>query len=101
MAKLTSVKKDTSISADAAMLISAARYGDPFSVLGWHDGKIVSLVPGARNVWAVAGGKQLALEPHSAATDLFVGSCPTRDYRLRAEALDGRYVLPPVERIDQ
>lgn len=89
VAKLTSVKKDTSISADAAMLISAARYGDPFSVLGWHDGKIVSLVPGARNVWAVAGGKQLALEPHSAATDLFVGSCPTRDYRLRAEALDG------------
>lgn len=89
VAKLTSVKKDTSISADTAMLISAARYGDPFSVLGWHDGKIVSLVPGARNVWAVAGGMHLALEPHSAAIDVFVGSCPTRDYRLRAEALDG------------
>ena len=89
MAKLGLDKGSTPIAADTARLLAAAQHSEPFSVLGWHNARVAALVPGARNVWAIVGGKHHALAAHASAPELFSGTCPTRDYRLLAESNDG------------
>ncbi|MFZ1660447.1 MAG: 1,4-alpha-glucan branching protein GlgB [Paracoccaceae bacterium] len=89
MAKLRVDEGNPLIGADTAKLLASAQHSEPFSVLGWHNGRVAALVPGARNVWANAGGKLHPLDAHASAPELFSGACPARDYRLLAESHDG------------
>jgi 1,4-alpha-glucan branching enzyme len=84
------VKPANRIGPEAAWALATARHGDPFSVLGPHDGQVAALVPGAARVWAVTGQGDHPLAPHPEVPDLFSGPCPDRAYRLRAETAAGQ-----------
>ena len=73
--------------ADAGAL-AMGRHGDPFSLLGPHDGQVRALVPGAANVRVVTTAGRKALTRHPDAPDLFLGPCTVSDYWLEAD--DGR-----------
>ncbi|MFZ5710593.1 MAG: 1,4-alpha-glucan branching protein GlgB [Pseudomonadota bacterium] len=77
------------IDAGAARAIAEGRHGDPFAVLGPHHGHVAVFVPGAAEVWLVAGDRHIPMSPHADASDLFVAPFDGRDYRLRARGEDG------------
>ncbi|MCX7888197.1 MAG: 1,4-alpha-glucan branching protein GlgB [Rhodobacteraceae bacterium] len=74
----------------AARAIAEGRHGDPFGVLGPHDGQVRAFVPGAAGLWLLPeGGEAVAMTPHPEAPELFSGPHAGGPYRLRAQAHDG------------
>ncbi|MFN0115770.1 MAG: 1,4-alpha-glucan branching protein GlgB [Paracoccaceae bacterium] len=73
----------------AARAVAEGSHGDPFAVLGPHDGHVAAFVPGAAAVWVVADGGETAMRPHPDASDLFVAPFGGRVYRFRARGEDG------------
>ena len=74
---------------DALQAIAEGRHGDPFAVLGRHDGVVRTFQPGALSVEAVpAGGAPVMLR----AVDergVFEGEVPAGRYVLRITWLGG------------
>jgi 1,4-alpha-glucan branching enzyme len=69
--------------------LAEGRHGEPFAMLGPHDGGIVALVPDAERLWAV-GAATVALA--RVAEGVFAGPWPEgTPYRLRAEGAAGRW----------
>lgn len=71
-----------------AVALAEGLHADPFSVLGLHKGpggqRIVTLVPDAERVWAVAEtGNEVEL--HAVTHGIFVGKWTGGAYRLRAQ----------------
>ncbi|MCY1125631.1 1,4-alpha-glucan branching protein GlgB [Frigidibacter sp. RF13] len=75
------------LSTSEALALSDARHGDPFSVLGPHDGWLRTLAPGARQVWAVTDDGRLALARNSRVPDLWEGAVAGA-YWLEAQGAD-------------
>ncbi len=71
---------------DVAAIITG-RHGDPFAVLGLHDGWVRAFIPGAESVVAVAAGAQQALVRRDEA-GFFEGPAPGGAYHLRARRGD-------------
>jgi 1,4-alpha-glucan branching enzyme len=70
----------------AFALLEAGRSGDPFSLLGVHDGRLLVLVPGASGVQAVSrlGGELIAVLQPIGQGGLFAAPFPNPiPYRLR------------------
>ena len=89
----------TLIERATAEALSEGLHPDPFSVLGAHDGALVTFVPGAKRVWAV-GRSEVELAPVT--PEIFAGEWRNGPYRLRAsndEAtwdFDDPYAFAPV-----
>ncbi|MDJ0826010.1 MAG: 1,4-alpha-glucan branching protein GlgB [Rhodobacter sp.] len=66
-----------------AAAILGGTHGDPFGVLGPHDGVLRAFVPGAERVLALKGGSETDLPPVAGAPGLFAGRFAATDYRLR------------------
>ncbi|MCQ0971903.1 1,4-alpha-glucan branching protein GlgB [Paracoccus sp. TK19116] len=82
--------KTEAIDPASARALAEGRHGDPFAVLGWHDGRLSVMVPGAVQVWAVPeGGDSVALTGGTDAPGVFSGAFPGGPYRLRARSADG------------
>lgn len=68
----------------AAAALAEARHGDPFGILGPHDGQVRALLPGATGVEAISGGTAHRLhQVHDAG--LFAGPVPPGPYTLRID----------------
>ena len=80
---------------NALAALATARHGDPFSILGKHDGQVLTLVPNAEAVWLLGGrAKPVQMERHPTHGDLFLalaGKAPV--YRLRIRRDGNEYEI--------
>ncbi|MCE5972234.1 1,4-alpha-glucan branching protein GlgB [Sinirhodobacter sp. WL0062] len=76
------------IDRNEALALAQGRHEDPFAVLGWHEGRIVALIPDAERLWVVAE-KEVELTPVS--NGIFVGNTKSKVYRLRAQNAHGTW----------
>ncbi|MBO1078205.1 1,4-alpha-glucan branching protein GlgB [Roseomonas haemaphysalidis] len=75
---------DITIDLGGAAALAEARHGDPFSILGPHDGQVRALLPGATGVEAISNGTAHRLtQVHDAG--LFAGPVPPGPYTLRID----------------
>lgn len=74
---------------DAIAALIAGRNGDPFAVLGCHDGVLRSFQPGAKAVEVVAADGTASPLRRIHAAGLFEGAAPAGPYRLRVDRPTG------------
>ncbi|TKD17520.1 1,4-alpha-glucan branching protein GlgB [Rhodobacter capsulatus] len=71
-----------------ALALAEGRHDDPFSILGWHQtpegGRVMTLVPGADQVWAISRETGAEVELQPVTSGLFTGKWDAGKYRLRA-----------------
>ncbi|SMH42120.1 1,4-alpha-glucan branching protein GlgB [Maritimibacter sp. HL-12] len=91
MAKKSDPQPAFRVTKDEAQAIAEGRHGDPFSVLGPHDGKLAVWAPGAATLALKQGrGKPVALVQHPECPGLFEGTVdPGKPYTLEAEDIHG------------
>ncbi|WP_347310998.1 1,4-alpha-glucan branching protein GlgB [Defluviimonas sp. SAOS-178_SWC] len=76
----------------ALSALASARHGDPFSLLGPHDGHVLALVPDATSLWLLRErANPVEMQRHPTFGDLFIAEkIPDGPYRLRARCGDGQ-----------
>jgi 1,4-alpha-glucan branching enzyme len=91
MARSTSTKTGTTLAEADARALAEGRHGNPFAVLGPHDGVVRAIVPHIRGLSLVQGGAApVAMARHPAAGEVFEAPLKSgKPYHFRAEAEDG------------
>jgi len=78
--------------AEEVAAVIAGRHGDPFAVLGPHEGWLRAFIPGADALLALGDGWQHALRRRDDA-GFFEGPVPDSPYRLRARRGDAAWEI--------